>query len=655
MSISSLRNISTIIRRSVLQAIIVAVLAGFLLSFVYAFVYSYQQKRLHVQQLGEMLANSASIPDGANLVARQVSMLLDNDPTLQSILFYSTDDPIDSMSQDDINSMSNDWHSALFADTVSFNYPVTSRYLTGSSIQRANSSQQLSSTSSIEAENIETENTTASTTQLASRNALVGYINITLDIDKMRWNWIRINLLSWFATIILGIFIVWYILRKLNWPTKDIIELAKVCDAVANNPDLEQLPTIQQRFGFQELIRIKKSFIILFDRLKAAQQDYQALADFEQQLHNKDLSLDMQRSNFQNMITHELKTSLNAITGGLQLLDNQYLNEEQKDTLAIIHKGSHHLELTLEQIIQLNRIEKGQMVVSLSEFNPLQMIADLIEEFEPAAKQKDLELVSRVHHVEYTLEGDASKIQQILITLIDNAIKFTHTGQVIIDSQLTHFNESVRWEVKVIDTGIGIDASYLEDIFTPFFQVDSSDTREHEGVGIGLSVIKQIGQLLGAAIEVNSELGVGSKFTVTMPLRYRSREQEQRFLQGLDVVYYHHDEVGLIVKTLQRLGANVDSQRNEQSIIDHIANENVKVDTIMFAEEVLPEQVAHLAKRIREQETTCRALLVYWYSPHKERHLDSFEYGLKAAGVDYCHSAVNETKVLSNLLKEWLA
>lgn len=649
MSTSSLRNIPTIIRRSVLQAIIVAVLAGFLLSFVYAFVYNYQQKRLHVQQLGELLANSASIPDGANLVARQVSTLLDNDSTLQSILFYSTDDPIDSLSQDDIDRMSNNWYNALFADSVSFNYPVTSRYLTGSSIQRANSSQQLPSPSFVE-----TEDATTSTTHMAARNTLVGYINITLDIDKLRWHWIRINLLSWFTTIILGIFIVWFILRKLNWPTKDIIELAKVCEAAANNPDLEQLPTIQQRFGFQELIRIKKAFIILFDRLKAAQQDYQALADFEQQLHNKDLSLDIQRSNFQSMITHELKTSLNAITGGLQLLDNQYLNDEQKDTLAIIHKGSHHLELTLEQIIQLNRIEKGQMVVSLSEFNPLQMIADLIEEFEPAAKQKGLELISRVQHVEYTLEGDASKIEQILVTLIDNAIKFTHTGQVIIDSQLTHFNESVRWQVKVIDTGIGIDASYLEDIFTPFFQVDSSGTREHEGVGIGLSVIKQIGQLLGAAIEVDSKIGVGSKFLVTMPLRYRHRTQHQNLLKGVDIVYYHHDEMGLMVKTLQRLGANVGSQRNEQSMMDYIANENTKVNMIMFAEEVLPEQVVHLAKRIREQETTERALLIYWYPLDKERYIDNFEYDLKAAGVDYCHSTVHEIKVLTRLLKKWL-
>lgn len=648
MSKSPVRTISKIIRRSVLQAISLAVLVGFLLTFVYGFVYHYQQKRLHVQQLAELLASSGSTANGANLVARQVSMLLDNDPALQNIVFYSTDLPIEDTDQAAINDTGSDWYNALFADTVNFNHTVTSRYLMDNNIQRANSNQHLSKP--LSASDIEKE---LSAFQPVLRNSLVGYINITLDMHNMRWNWIRTSLLSWLATIILGILGVFFILRKLKWPTKDIVELAKVCDMAVNNPQFEQLPVIQQRFDFQELVLVKKAFIILFNRLKTVKQDYQALADFEQQLHNKGLSLDMQRHNFQSMITHELKTSLNAISGGLQLLDNQYLNDEQKDTLAIIHKGSQHLDSTLEQIIQLNKIEKGQIGISLGEFNPLQMIADLLEEFEPAAKQKNLELISRIQHIDYALEGDASKIKQILATLIDNAIKFTYEGQVIIESQLMHFKRSTRWQVKVIDTGIGIDASYMEDIFTPFFQVDSSQTRAHEGLGIGLSVIKQITQLMGASIVVSSELGVGSRFTVTMPLRYRYQTQQQYPLKGIDILYCHYDETGFMVEELQRLGANVTCLQHEQSMLDQIAN--TKVTMVMFAEEMVPEKVRQLATHIREQETTYRSLLIYWYPLHKARYLDNFEHGLKAAGVDYCHSATRDTEVLTGLLSKWLA
>ncbi|WP_350560981.1 HAMP domain-containing sensor histidine kinase [Psychrobacter sp. CAL346-MNA-CIBAN-0220] len=643
----SARTIPTLIRRSVWQAISLAVLIGFLLSFIYGFVYHYQQKRLYVQQLTELLASSGSTANGANLVARQVSTLLNSDSTLQNIVFYSTNYPINALNQETMGDVSSDWYNALFADTVNFNHTVTSHYLRGNSIQRANASQPISDPLSMS--NIETK---SSGSKPISSNTLVGYINITLDVNKMRWNWVRINLLSWLATVIVGIFGVWFILRKLNWPTRDVIELANVCDMAVNNAQLEKLPAIQQHFDFQELVRLKKAFIILFNRLKIVKQDYQALADFEQQLHNKDLSLDMQRHNFQSMITHELKTSLNAISGGLQLLDNQYLNEEQKDILAIIHKGSQQLELTLEQIIQLSKIEQGQIGISLSEFNPLQMITDLLEEFEPAAKQKNLALISRVQHVDYALEGDASKIKQVLATLIDNAIKFTNNGQVIIESQLMHFNESTRWQIKVIDTGIGIDPIYIEDVFTPFFQVDSSQTRAHEGLGIGLSVIKQIVQLMGASIELTSKLGAGSQFTILIPLRHRYQKKHQYLLQDVDILYYHYDDTDSMVEELQRLGADVTCQQDEQSLLDQIANTNVNV--VMFAEEVLPEHVKQLALCIRAQETTSRSLLIYWYPPYKARYVDSFEYGLKAAGVDYCHSATSDSKILASLLRKWL-
>ena len=638
------KTIPNLIRRTVVQAIFFAALAGFLLSFFYTFLYHYRQKVLHIDQLGEMLAKSASTPDGANLVARQVSLLLDDDIALDSILFYSTDQPISENNNAETNRHYNDWYNAIFKDTISFNYPVTSRYLSGSSIQRAGSVQQL--------------NTTASANEIEpaapslDRITLVGYINITLDIQALRWQWIYVNLLSWIATVSVPILIGWFLLRRLNRPSRDLAEIVKVCDTVIDDAELEHLPVIQQKFYFQELLKIKRTLVVLYDRLQAAQQDYQALSDFEQQLHNKDLSLDMQRSNFQSMITHELKTSLNAISGGLQLMDSHYFNEEQKDTLAIIRKGSQQLELTIDQIIQLNKIEKGQIAVSIGEFNPLQMIADLLLEFEPTAKEKGLDLVSRVHHTGYTLEGDATKIKQILSTILHNAIKFTSAGEVIIESQLTHLNESLRWQIDIIDTGIGIDEMYIEDIFMPFFQIDSSQTREHEGVGIGLSVVKQIAQLVGASIEVNSDLGVGSQFTVTIPLRKRYQTQKQDLLQGVTVIYYHHEDSGFFVDMLQRFGATVVCYQHTQLILEHLTDEQATM--VMFAEDIAPKEIRWLAKRIRERETTYRPLLIYWYPPEKVRYLDDFEPGLKAAGVDYCQSATRDSKVLYGLFSKWL-
>ena len=121
MRINSVKTLPNLIWNSVLQGIGVAVLIAFLLSFVYGYVYYYQQQCLHVQQLAELLASSASTVDGASLVAKQVSVLLTDEVSIQNIVFYSTDHPIDNISQADIERTGADWYNALFADTVSFN------------------------------------------------------------------------------------------------------------------------------------------------------------------------------------------------------------------------------------------------------------------------------------------------------------------------------------------------------------------------------------------------------------------------------------------------------------------------------------------------------------------------------------------------------
>lgn len=648
MSKPPVRTITVLVQRSVLQATAVSLVVAFLLSFVYSLVYHYQQQRLHVQQVATMLANNASTPEGAELVATQVDFLLHDDPFIKSILFYSTDQPLSYLDKAVNDQAQGDWYNALFANSVSFNRPVTSGYIASNSQRQANTNQAPSAHLFSPSINEVNDNSASASVD----KTLVGYINITLDMQRMRLAWLRQSLPLWLFTIFMGWVSVWAILRKLYWPIKDITELTNASRTIIDNQEVAQLPAIQQQFGFEELLAIRQAFVILFERLRAAQQDCQALITLEQQLHNKDLSLDIQRHNFQNMITYELKTSLNTVLGGLQLLDSQYLNEEQKDTLAVIRKGCHHLEMTLEQIVELSRIEKGQVALNLSEFNPLRIIADLLEEFEPLAKQKGLELVSRIHHIDYTLEGDVGKIKQVLRILLDNAIKFTSTGEVIIESQLAHFTDSIRWQIKLIDTGVGIDNHYIEDIFTPFFQVDPSKINQYEGMGISLPIAQQMLQLMGGSIEVNSELGVGSQFKIMVPLRIKYKGQQQQFLTDVQVLYYHNDENSFLVEALQRLGATVMCQSYEQAVLDQVAN--IKVDIVMFAEDILPEKAEQLARQIRRLETTDRVLLIYWYSAHKEEMLDSFEHGLKSAGIDYCHSGTRDFKVLSQTLKKWL-
>ncbi|MGO3340649.1 sensor histidine kinase [Psychrobacter sp.] len=588
------------------------------------------------------MTTSASTADSADIVAEQVKFLLENEPSIQSILFYSTPQPIDNLEQS-----AADWKNILFADTVSFNYPVTSNYIDiNSDSNKLNSNSYASQTLS------ERINEASEANQTTTDSVLVGYINITLDVQAMREYWYRTNLLGCLIITIIAVLWVLYILRKLKWPVRDIESLTKVCEVVLENPSIDQLPVISQHFNFKDLILIKRTFVVLFNRLQKVKQDYEAIVAFEQQLHTKDVSLDVQLHNFQSMITHELKTSLNAIVGGLQLLDHDALNREQKDAVEIISSGSEKLVSSLDHIIQLNQIQKGQIHINYSEFNPLQLIADILVEFEPIAQKKGLELVSRVHHIDYSLKGDAEKIQQILSILLSNAIKFTPVGQVIITSQLTHFDKSNRWQISVKDTGIGIDSHHIDDIFNPFFQVDSSKTRQYEGSGVGLPIVKQMIQLMGATIEVDSTLGVGTQFIITIAMPTIQHSWQQSLLAGLTFIYYYYDEVGFLGAELEHLGAAVVYCQHEQLVIDEMkAN---KVDMVMFAEDIFPRKAESLASRIRKAEDDHRALLVYWYSPHQAQYLDSFEHGLKVAGIDYCCSAIYKDKDLSDLLQRWM-
>ncbi|MGM8885605.1 sensor histidine kinase [Psychrobacter sp. 1U2] len=648
MSNPSSATVSFLIRRAVFQAVLLIFIVMCFLFFYYGFVQHYKQQRLQVQQLSELLVNSASTVDGASLVAQQVDILLAEDPALSSIVFYSSDSPILALDKTDIEQQNRDWYNAWFADSISFNEPITSRYLSTSSYYVP------SATNSNENTDGEVENTgVEDNNTLGAQDVLIGYLNITLDIHKLRMEWLYQN--AWLLFIIIGATIIGLLLllRRLTWVADGVTELAKVCQIVVSNPDVEQLPVIQQRLSFKETRDIRLALVSLFNRSKELKNKLDSLAAFEQQLHNKDLSLNTQRNNFQSMITHELKTSLNAITGGLQLLESQYASAEQKDTLSIIHKGSQHLEATIEQIIQLNKIEKGQMIIHISEFNPLQLLSDLFSEFEEAAKQKGLELTSRIHHIDYKLEGDANKIKQIVSALLENAIKFTDSGEVSVESQLTHFNTSVRWEIKVKDTGIGIDNRYLEDIFTPFFQVDPSRTRRYEGVGVGLPVLTQMVQLLGGFIDVTSEPKVGSQFTVILPIQsaYQSQSRySQKPLAGLNILYYYNEEMGVLAEQLRGFGTEISGEQHELSVIQKL--KKTKVDMVMIAQEVLPEKAIQMARLIRAEENYYRVLIIYWYPPHKQDILDNFEYSLKAAGVDFCYPATEDSKALYQLIKK---
>ena len=631
---------------SVFRTMAFAMLLASLLFVIFSLVIYYQEKQRHIEQSALLMATSAATVGGADLIDRQVTMLLDAEPSVQSILFYSTNRALDNSEQTDSHTTIDDWKNALLARTVNFDYPVTSLSVDNDDVM---STEMFKPLIDYDVDKAVLQSSIANT----NNSNVVGYINLTLDMNAIRLEWLKSTLWLWALLLLMSIIYVLSIRSQLKNYVRDMQTLSKLCQTLSHHSTLEKLPVFALQSNIQELTNIKIALTSLFDHLQAARYDHEALIDIEQQLCNKELTLDIQRYNFQSMITHELKTSLNAVIGGLQLLDNQKLNIEQQDTIAMVTKGAQQLASTLQQIMQLNQLKKGQVSVTVSEFNPLQLMAELIAEFDPIAKKKGLILTSSIHHIDYSLVGDTAKIKQILSILLGNAIKFTASGQVGIQSQLTHFSRSNRWQVVIQDAGIGIETNHIDDIFDPFFQVDASQTRQYEGTGLGLPVVKQVAQLIGATIKVHSTVGVGSAFTVTMPMPNHQKPLQKSGFSSVTIIYYYYQKKGHLVDELADLGVTVICERYEKPMFDHLNAH--RIDALMFAEDLSPAIVESLTRQIRQAETDHRVLLVYWYSEQQADYLDSFEHGLKSVGIDYCHNVNLSDDTLEILLDLWLS
>lgn len=228
-------------------------------------------------------------------------------------------------------------------------------------------------------------------------------------------------------------------------------------------------------------------------------------------------SADRLKSAFLATMSHELRTPLNSIIGFTGILLQELpgkLNEEQKKQLGMIRKSGRHLLSLINDILDLSKIEAGQLILSNEMFSISEVIQNVADLCKPLADSKELELTYTIEEDMSLVESDKFRIQQIILNLVNNAIKFTDRGKVHIDTRQT---ESYTC-VSVIDTGIGIKPEELGSLFKPFIQVDNNITRKHEGTGLGLSICEKLITLAGGTIEVVSEFEKGSSFTIKLPV-----------------------------------------------------------------------------------------------------------------------------------------
>ena len=237
--------------------------------------------------------------------------------------------------------------------------------------------------------------------------------------------------------------------------------------------------------------------------------------------------VDRLKSEFLATMSHELRTPLNSIIGFVGIILKGIageINEEQKKQLSMVYSSAKHLLSLINDILDLSRIESGKMEIFVTEFKIEEVISEVTQTLTPMISQKGLRLITEMPDEIPEIYNDRKKILQILLNLVNNAVKFTNKGEVKIDCTIDNSN----LEVSVSDTGIGIKKEKMDHLFEAFRQVDGSAQRSYEGAGLGLYLSRKLVALLGGKIWAESQDGKGSRFTFTIPVSLGKGEQHEK-------------------------------------------------------------------------------------------------------------------------------
>jgi hypothetical protein len=227
-------------------------------------------------------------------------------------------------------------------------------------------------------------------------------------------------------------------------------------------------------------------------------------------------SADHLKSAFLASMSHELRTPLNSIIGFTGILIQEMagpLNSEQKKQLTMVQKSSKHLLSLINDVLDISKIEAGQLELAEEPCSIEQAVGNALSAISPLAVQKGLAIIRDIPEAERLITGDQRRMEQVVLNLLQNAVKFTESGEIRV--RLRHAGD--RYILQVEDTGIGIEPGDQLKLFRPFQQLDTGTARRYEGTGLGLSISKRIIQLAGGSIAVESTPGKGSTFTVTIP------------------------------------------------------------------------------------------------------------------------------------------
>lgn len=289
------------------------------------------------------------------------------------------------------------------------------------------------------------------------------------------------------------------------------------------------------------------------------------------------------QANFLARMSHEIRTPLNGIIGTIQLMEQAQDQAEYDNLIDTLHQSSDALLAQINDVLDYSRLESGQHQIDITRFDLVELVTHSIAVFMAQAQTKNLAL-SFQHAQPNSLwvRGDDAKIRQILLNLIGNAIKFTDSGGVLVQLKVEDQGDDLWVQLSVCDSGIGIAPDQRERLFQPFNQASGLEQRHAGGTGLGLAISRQLAELMGGQLALESQLGRGSDFTLSLPLQRapatvkavpppKAIEPTNQPLSGR-VLIAEDNAINQVIaqRMLEKLGAEADIAHNGLQAIEMV-------------------------------------------------------------------------------------